>query len=181
MIVAAAMAAELPAVDPVALEQATRRVERRAMGVLGTWSAVNLVGGTVGYFTTENPELQGFHAMNAAWNTVNAGLAIGGLLGGRNRDVSSLAAVQKRRRNLQRALRINIALDGVYVASGITSVIVGTELDRPQITGAGLALIVQGGFLTVFDLTFLDAHVRAGNTTLGVQLTADGGRLVGTW
>ena len=100
MIWAAALAAEPAApseppaaVDPAALERATRRVERRAMGVLGTWSAVNLVGGTVGYFTAKNPELKGFHAMNAAWNTVNAGLAIGGLLGGRNRDTSSLEAV----------------------------------------------------------------------------------------
>ena len=40
-------------------------------------------------------------------------------------------------------------------------------------------LIVQGGFLTVFDLAFLNAHVHAGEARLSVHLTGNGATIAG--
>lgn len=186
ILLATALAASAPDAAPadptdpaLRLHASARKVELRHMAVLGSWSAVNLVGGTVGYFTADKPRLQGFHATNAAWNTVNAALAIGGLLGGK-KTPSSLEAVQKRNRGLRRTLGINLGLDCVYVASGVSTVLLARHLDRPMLQGVGESIILQGAFLAGFDLVFLDTH-RNVDRQLQVAMTPGGLQLSGTW
>ena len=148
------------------------------MTVLGSWAGVNLVGGTVGWLTADDPRIQGFHATNAAWNTINAGLAIGGFLGGR-KPATSLEAVRKRNRGVRKTLAINLGLDCVYVASGISTILVAKELDKPMLQGVGESIVLQGAFLAGFDLVFLDTH--RGLDQLQVAATPGGLQLSGAW
>ncbi len=76
--------------------------------------------------------------MSGAWGFVNGAIALIGLL---NAETSDYAA-------LRSTLWINAALDVLYVASGLYL------LSRTEETwrGAGTAILVQGGFLLVFDV-----------------------------
>ena len=100
---APAAAQETPVETPSIEELTTRANEarqmrsRRAMGVLLSWSALNIGVRTVGYFTTDG-SIRYFHQMNAAWNVVNAAIAGIGLARSRSDDpgqFSPLETVEK--------------------------------------------------------------------------------------
>ena len=146
---------------PVAAElhDAAYRVQRRHMAVLGTWAAVNMVGGSIGWLTSDEPQAKAFHGTNAAWNTVNAGLALSGLFSKRWQG-QSLAEVDRKNRSLRRALLANIAADGVYMGTGAVLWSTGGRSSGIDLRGAGQALVLQGGFLLVFDAIFVASHQR---------------------
>lgn len=128
-----------------------------AMGVLAGWSAVNLAVGTTLSFFAEDPVLRGFHQMNAGWNVVNAALAVPGLIGSSARLASppelGTAESLQTQNTLEDVLLFNAGLDLAYMASGLYLI----ERSRrgeagAQLEGFGYSLILQGGFLFVFDL-----------------------------
>ena len=59
---------------------------RKGMIALTSWSGANVVGSTVGYFTTQNEEWKYFHEMNVFWGAVNLGISIPGLIGAYKED-----------------------------------------------------------------------------------------------
>ncbi len=59
------------------------------------------------------------------------------------------AALQKERRTLRRVLAINAAADALYVVGGAW--LWRASPDRPERTGAGAGIVVQGAFLCVHD------------------------------
>lgn len=140
----------------------TASTEARHLAILGGWSAANLVGGTTGYVLADDPQWRSFHGTNAAWNVVNGaivGLGAAGLH--RRRDgFETPEALLKHQRSLQTSLAINIGLDVVYMGTGAALMALGTSSEREDLRGMGQSLIVQGGFLLVFDSAFL-ASLRA--------------------
>lgn len=128
------------------------------MTVLASWSAVNLAAGTTLALTTEDPELAAFHQMNAGWNIVNAALAIPSLLGARARlaDPPSpdLTESLLEQNTLEDILLFNAGLDVGYIAAGfyLTERARRNEANAEALAGFGYSLMVQGGFLLVFDL-----------------------------
>ena len=89
----------------------------------------------------EDPYLSSFHQMNVGWNIVNAGLASYALAN--NKPVEP--------QKLERIFWINSALDVVYVASGFWLRAEGEKRGNPQWIGWGESIMIQGGFLLVFD------------------------------
>ena len=139
------------------------RVDRRAMTTLGSWAAVNLVAGTAGAFALADPRARAFAQGSAAWNVVNAGLAVGGLVSAKRRaeiapSWPSLALEGERSRGV---FLLNAGLDVGYMAAGLWLRERGLRTERPQLEGYGEALIVQGGFLFAFDLTMVAVKARA--------------------
>jgi hypothetical protein len=123
-----------------------------AMQLLLGWSAANLAVGGVGAALTDDPELRAFALGNAAWNTVNAGIAIGSLASlPRQRLRTDPAEIARGARSLETALLVNGGLDLGYLGAGAALVVVGNRRERPDLRGYGEALLLQGAFLLVFD------------------------------
>lgn len=134
------------------------QITLRAMGVLAGWSAVNLLAGTTLSFVTDDPVLRGFHQMNAGWNLVNAGLAIPGLIttAGRlaNPAETGLAESLQQQNSIEDVLLFNAGIDIAYMVSGLYLIERSRrgESTAAQLEGFGYSLLLQGGFLFVFDL-----------------------------
>jgi len=137
------------------------RVERAGTAVLGGVAVANLAGGTTGYFTAKDPTWKAFHGTNAAWNTVNLGLAAAGAVSMARRPEESRSARLERGQRLHRVLAINAGLDVGYMAAGGTMWALGAHDDHPELVGAGSALLLQGAFLLAFDLTWRARHRSA--------------------
>ena len=156
LILACALAKTPPATIPP-----ERAVERTATAVLGGFAVTNLATGTAGYFAAPEPAWSAFHGTNAAWNTVNLGLAAAGAVSLARRPEESLAARQKRGERLHRVLAINAGLDVGYMAAGGAVWALGAQDDNPQLVGVGSSLVLQGAFLLGFDLIYRSRHRSA--------------------
>lgn len=138
-----------------------QHVERQAMALLGGWSATNIVAGTPAALTSSDPGWRAFHATNAAWNTVNLGLAVAGTVSMSRRPAESLQEREARGARLHRVLAINAGLDVAYMATGAGLWLAGHTGDQPSLEGMGSALLFQGAFLLAFDLGYRSRHRAA--------------------
>jgi hypothetical protein len=110
----------------------------QAVGLrLMAWSLPWIGAGIIGLWASNDAYWKGFWGMNAAWGLINTSIAFAGLLGSEP-DPASLRTI----------LLVNAGLDVLYVVGGVYL------LTRPEDTwcGAGVAVIVQGAFLLIFDL-----------------------------
>lgn len=154
-------------------------INRSGMYTLLGWSATNLVVGTIATTQTEG-STHYFHQMNALWNTVNLGLSIGGLIQERKLKVESLQDFKARQHKLEKIFLINGGLDLVYMGVGAGLLLSNNESDRNQ--GYGQSLILQGGFLMLFDgamyflhrnnriKEFRNIEIKAGFQSVGVRI-----------
>lgn len=107
------------------------------------WAFLSLGAAVAGlYFPArQNPELwRGFWFMNAIWGLID------GIIGWAN-----LLTLSVELDFLRKVLMVNSGLDLVYILTGI---ILATR-KQPLLKGFGWAVLVQGAFLLVFDLSFL--------------------------
>lgn len=141
-----------------------RAINRGAMGVLGAWSAGNLVhsGLAIGHHRGEERH---FHTMNLGWATVNGLIAgLGWFQASRlSLQADHPAAVIKRQSDIQQVLALNTGLDLAYVAGGWWMWERGRQDSRNAalFRGFGKSLILQGGFLFAFDLSLWLVHRRS--------------------
>ena len=139
------------------------RTDQRLMLTLGSWSAVNLVGSGIGWATAEEGEARYFHQMNVMWNTVNLGLALPGYIKARKTDPSMGLSQTIREQYLnEKVLLFNTGLDLVYISAGL---VLRNEAkyhpnDQARFTGFGNSLLLQGGFLFLFDVTAHALHAQ---------------------
>lgn len=114
------------------------------MTVLSTWAASNIIIGA----TQIGSDHWYYHRTNMLWNTVNLGLGIVGLYQSSNlkriKDVNELV---KRQRKLERTFIINSGLDLLYMTGGM--VLKGNR--NQELAQTGSSLLLQGGFLLLFD------------------------------
>ena len=147
--------------ETLRFNQDRRRLQLGGMLTLTTWAVANLSGGAVGFFTSED-ERKFFHQMNALWNLVNLPLGIVGLVSAvredpRERDA---AAAREASRKQQRVYLINTALDLVYIMGGGLSWALGAQHEVPRAVGYGQSVVLQGGFLLLFDGVMTALHER---------------------
>jgi hypothetical protein len=102
------------------------------------WAIPWMGASVLGLWLSSTDSQKGFWGMSGAWGFVNGAIALIGLLGAETNDYAALRTT----------LWINAGLDVLYVASGLYL------LSRPEETwrGGGVAILVQGGFLLVFDI-----------------------------
>lgn len=124
------------------------------MSVLGGWALVNITGGLVMREQTQGISHK-FWEGNVLWNTVNLGLAGASLIANRKIDApSTIGEYLKIEQTLQKTFLFNAGLDLAYMASGWAMTEKGKRLEgekAEQFRGYGNALILQGGFLFLFD------------------------------
>lgn len=124
--------------------------QRKMMYQLLFWAGLS-TGVGLAMLTSTRLWVRSFGGMTLAWAVVNAGIAFFALRGIRKKSQQSPdeATVQKWARQLLTLLWVNALLDGVYILVGL-----GLALWDPanrMLVGFGWAIIVQGGFLLLFD------------------------------
>jgi len=125
------------------------------MAVLGGWAIGNITLGAYGWAQYSGQQKY-FNQMNLFWNTVNLSIAGFALYKNYHTDASLFDAQEILARHLQteKILLINSALDIGYIGTGFLLRHLSTRSDQRSelLNGYGNSLILQGGFLFVFDL-----------------------------
>lgn len=156
-------------------------LNRNAMWVLGAWAVGNMATGAIGFGVSGDETWRHFHLGNLIWNGVNLALAIIGLVNNWKADGKPLDAkeLMKGSQTLEKVFFINAGLDVAYLATAAFLLQRGDATGDVRFTGFGQALLLQGGFLLVFDLTMALLNTRMSNklfdrltlTPLGVSGT----------
>lgn len=147
-----------------------RRIRLAAMSTLTAWAGANMVAGTVGWATADDTEWVRFHQMNLGWGAVNLAIAVPGLVSALRDDPSRYTLGQLLRSDTgdKIAFGLNTGLDVGYVATGAWLWERGLRTDDPTLVGFGRSLVIQGGFLLIFDAAMLGVHTRHGQKLMVV-------------
>ena len=139
------------------------KTDQRLMIGLGSWATANFIGNGIGWATAPNEEMKSFHQMNVMWNTVNIALAVPGFIKAKreNPELSFFKTIEAQQKT-EKIFLINSGLDIAYISSGLLlrSAAKTNLAKQDQFNGFGNGLILQGGFLLVFDLTAYFIHNR---------------------
>ncbi|MDX2010850.1 MAG: hypothetical protein SFW67_11685 [Myxococcaceae bacterium] len=170
-------AAPAPPVDLTAWNRRRLTTNRTAMFVLGGWAVGNIVVGSVGFGLERDERLRWLHLGNATWNLVNLGLALAGLIGDWGKDPAGFDARQslEASNTQEKILLLNAGLDVAYLAAGAFLWQRGEGTADARLVGFGQALLIQGGFLLVFDtvLAILNGRLTQ-ELLLGVDVSPTG-------
>lgn len=143
-------------------------INETAMLVLGGWAVGNILVGTYGNFKATG-EAKYFHQFNAMWNVVNLGIAAFGYFNAVNSDPSSMTNLEiiKDFNSLQNFLLLNAGLDVAYIATGLyLKERSKNSSSSERLRGYGNSLLLQGGFLLLFDVTLFFIHQNNANINL---------------
>ena len=138
-------------------------IDKKLMLSLGSWASANIIGSGIGWATTENEEHKYFHQMNVFWNAINIGLAIPGYIKARNgKSQLSLFKSLEEQRKIEGVHLVNAGLDLAYISSGILlrNKQPKNSKEEKQFRGYGNSIIIQGGFLLVYDWIGYMMHRR---------------------
>jgi len=135
---------------------------RGSMGVIGSWALVNMAGAGVGWALSRDDRARTFWEGTAIWNTVNLGLGVIGLLMSRHDDSAELdlKASLSQGDTYEKLFLFNGGLDVAYFVGAAFLLEHGSRTGEVKWTGYGNALLVQAGFLLVFDLALFFLHRR---------------------
>lgn len=142
-----------------------RQIENQKTGmyVLSGWSATNIAISSIAVGGAEGSNKY-FHEMNIYWNVVNLGIAGLGFWGIKKQKskAATLVNVIDVQHGLETTLLFNSGLDLAYMASGAYLIEKGkNQLDittQNRQKGFGQSVLLQGGFLFVFDVTSYFLH-----------------------
>ncbi|MGD1839867.1 MAG: hypothetical protein ACFB0B_03080 [Thermonemataceae bacterium] len=143
-----------------AINQKRQKINRIGMITLGSWAIGNIA--TAG-FSISNAEgsRKHFHQMNLGWGAVNLALAGFGYYSALTEpQLLSLNETVDKHYQIQKILLLNSGLDLAYMASGLyLRERAKNDANRQDMfEGFGNSLILQGGFLFVFDVTLYLIH-----------------------
>lgn len=144
------------------------RISAHSMLVLGGWATGNMIAGGIGMATTPSgSEAHHFHQMNLLWNVVNLGIAVPAYVGARRSlrrgtalDIPATFGTQRR---VEALYLINAGLDLAYMGAGLWLWENGrsrSHANSERFQGFGTSLLLQGGFLFVYDLACYAVHTR---------------------
>ena len=147
-------------VDLVKFEKERVRYSKNSMIGLAGWSVANIVGSGIAT-NTRNNEMRSFHQMNVMWGGINLAIAGLGYWGaGREKiDNPTMESVLKHQRKIEKTYLINAGLDVVYIGSGLLMNKTSNNQKNPeQFKGYGNSIMVQGGFLLLYDAVMYAIH-----------------------
>jgi hypothetical protein len=135
-----------------AISASTNRI---GMYVLGSWAIANILIGIYGW-NKKSGSSRYFHQMNFFWNIVNLAIAGYALFQFSNTNPSVLTFADSLTEHLKtkNLFIINAGLDIIYIIIGLFLLKrAGKPTKNPdRLKGFGHSIILQGGFLFVFDL-----------------------------
>lgn len=151
-----------------AFHQSRMNINESAMLMLGGWAAGNILVGTYGNFKA-NGEAKYFHQFNAMWNVINLGIASFGYFNAINSDPATMTNLEilNDYTSLQSFLLLNAGLDVAYIMTGFyLKERAKSSSSSERLRGYGNSLLLQGGFLLVFDIALYFIHQNNANINL---------------
>ncbi|MBS1523196.1 MAG: hypothetical protein JST50_19515 [Bacteroidetes bacterium] len=154
------------------------------MKVLGAWGIVNLGTGAIWGWNSKNtsftvdvngnpvyastsgigPEGQYFYQMNTIWGAADFATALLGYASIQKYRKKNLTASEtiEQQKKLEKIFLINGALDIGYLGVGAYLKFTGDSRNSPIMKGYGESILMQGGFLLIFDGLMYHAEKRNG-------------------
>jgi hypothetical protein len=127
---------------------------KTGMYVLGGWAVANLATGAYGWANTIG-STRYFHQMNFFWNTINLGIAGFSFYSAAQMTPLRMSPqeLMEAHNRFENLYLINAGLDIAYMGTGLLlRHLSGNSQKRPdQLMGYGNSVILQGGFLFLFD------------------------------
>lgn len=125
------------------------------MYILGGWAITNIATGAYGWSHYEG-DTKYFHQMNLFWNTVNLSIAGYAIYSNYMLDISAMSPDELMDKHLstEKLLLINAALDVGYIGAGFFMKHLSGRIEKYSdlLKGYGNSVILQGGFLFLFDI-----------------------------
>jgi hypothetical protein len=167
--------------------QQSLKTNNTGMYVLGSWAIANIVIGAAGW-ARGSGENKYFHQMNLFWNTVNLSIAGIALFANFRTDILTLSPDEMLSNHIrtERLYLINAGLDVLYIGTGfLVRGLSHKSVKRGDLmNGYGSSLILQGGFLLVFDAVMWGiqhAHRMQFLQNNNIDLSVGLGNIALTW
>jgi len=157
-------------VDLLKFEKERTAIQKKSMIALAGWSVVNIVGSGVAT-DTRNKEVRYFHQMNVMWGGINLAIAGLGYWGASKEKINNpvLADVLKHQNRIEKTYLINAGLDVVYVGAGLLMNKTSNNQKNPEkFKGYGNSIMLQGGFLLIYDAIIYAIHKNHGKQLKGL-------------
>jgi hypothetical protein len=133
----------------------SQQTNKTGMYVLGTWALTNIATGAYGWNRFDGSQKY-FYQMNLMWNVVNLGIAGYATYSFLQSDPLAMTAAEMLRDHVKKEnlFLINAGLDVLYMGGGLYMRYVASQGHKraEMLKGYGTSVILQGGFLMVFDL-----------------------------
>lgn len=169
--------------DPIGRAVYARGVARKKHQLGGsisllTWSVANLGVGAGGWALADDTRWKAFHRANFLWNTINVAIAIPSVIGAAREDPTewTLGSLMTSDRSLVLAYGINTGLDVAYVFAGAFLHEYGRRIDSDDLVGTGWSLMIQGGYLFIYDLVMWMTHAKGAKA---VRVMPEVGQVLG--
>ncbi len=126
----------------------------KGMYTLSGWAISNIAISSIGYFRSGG-STKYLHQMNVGWNLVNLAIAGGTLYQYSQVDPISFTLAQSmaEAKSIENILLLNMGLNVGYMATGGFLWERGLRKSNNRFIGYGQSLLIQGGFLLLFDST----------------------------
>ena len=135
-------------------------LNRKGLTVLGSWAGANLIANGI-LLTNASGSDKYFYQMNVYWNVVNGALAGLGVLQAKKTqaDLSPFQTLEEQS-NTEKTFLVNTGLDVAYVMTGVYLLEKSKNSTDSQekLKGYGQSVILQGGFLLLFDGIMYGVH-----------------------
>ena len=128
-------------------------LNRKGLTVLGSWAGANLITNGI-LLTNASGSDKYFYQMNVYWNVVNGALAgLGVLQAKKTRAGLSPFQTLEEQSNTEKTFLVNTGLDVAYVMTGVYLLEKSKNSadSQEKLKGYGQSVILQGGFLLLFD------------------------------
>jgi hypothetical protein len=129
------------------------RITSHGMEVLGGWGLANIGVGAIGWTSSTSKEGGYFYQMNVAWGSVDFLTALFGYSGTQRYKNKNLTAAQtlEQQKRIEKIFLVNGAFDVAYIGTGLYLKLAGDSRNSPMMKGFGESILMQGGFLLIFD------------------------------
>jgi hypothetical protein len=140
---------------------------QKGMLILSSWAIGNMALSTF-RLQAYNPETQAYHQMNLAWNAINLAIAGFGYYSATNASADlSLTESLLEQNKISKILLFNAALDLGYMVGGVYLMERSKNSEQSErLKGFGQAVIVNGGFLLIFDSIMYYMHANHESSVL---------------
>jgi hypothetical protein len=146
--------AQSTSVDLKTFRREQLQIQQKGMTVLAGWGVANMITGAY-YSGNTSGSTKYFHQMNMYWGIVNGALAGATLLrmpAAKKKELN-FAKTIKEQHGVEKIFLFNAGLDVAYITAGIAlkEASKNNPNKRDRRFGYGNSLLMQGGFLLVFD------------------------------
>jgi hypothetical protein len=135
-------------------------LNKKGMTVLGSWAGANLITNGI-LLSNSSGSDKYFYQMNVYWSVVNGVLAGLGVLEAKKTQ-GNLSAFQtlEEQSSTEKTFLINTGLDAAYVMTGVYLLEKSKNSvdNQDMLKGYGQSVILQGGFLLLFDGIMYGVH-----------------------